>query len=229
MAKIDAAAQIARHGANLRELLKELSKSTLEKNQKHIKDKIQKETFELCNLITAGIQQGSLVGDPTGVIMGKSVFGAEVDAAANAWFDADVAATTEANKKALAADPKASALEPRALTARKALAALSAQGADTGPWKRVVMRFRNGGKMILEKGRHIIQVCYGGFTFVVNWFWRNVVNLWNLVVRKSKALGAWVAGWFKRNPKPAVEGKSNVVEVSETDLTQIDSASPLPA
>lgn len=229
MAKIDAQAQIAKHGSNLRDLLKELSKATREDNQKHIKSKIQKETFDLCNLITDGIQQGSLVGDPTGVIMGKSVFGAEVDAAAQLWFESDVQLNNEANKEAAKLDSKAPVVEARALTARKALAALSAQNVDTGPWKRVVMRFKNGGSMILEKGRHIIQICINGFTFVVSWFWRNVVNLWNLVVAKGKAFGSWVAGWFKRNPKPAIEGKPNVVQVDEGDLTQLDSALPQPA
>lgn len=225
MAKIDAQAQIAKHGANLRELLKELSKATRDQNKAHIRGKIQRETSDLCNLITDGLEQNALVGDTTGVIMGTSVFGEEVDKAARMWFDLDVAKTIESNQKAKQADPLAVPKEPRALVARKIMAAASAAGHDTGPWKRFTMMFKNGASMVLQKGKGVILWMYKGFTFAVKWVWQKITGLWNFVVAKFKAFSSWVVGFFKRNPEPVIAKQEKLIEVNDLDLVQLETAS----
>lgn len=186
MAKIDAQAQIAKHGENLREFLKELKQANNDKRKEHVHGKIKKETYDLANLLSAGIQQGAIFGDPTGVIMGTTVFGSEVDVYAREWY--------ESIKKNKTSDGR-----NLGQMLRQALHAATNAGHDTGPWKRITMFFKDGSRIILEKGRRAIQLVYKGVTFVAKWMWNKIVGLWKWTCNMASSIKNRIVSFFKSN------------------------------
>lgn len=213
MAKIDAQAQIAKHGENLREFLKELKQANNDKRKEHVHGKIKKETFELANLLSAGIQQGAIVGDPTGVIMGTTVFGSEVDVYARQWFESIKEQKTSDGRNV-------------GQLLRQALHAATNAGADTGPWKRVTLFFKDGSRIILEKGRHVIQLIYKGITFVAKWIWARITGLWNWTCKTASSIKNRIMSFFKSNKD--VKDTGTVVALESQPETAAAVAAPDP-
>ena len=130
---------------------KKLSKDNAQK-------KLESATYAYINKIATCMQQGVIAADPAGIITGKSTYGKEVDAIAQAWHEQCVANTPEGQV-------------PLSVQLRQTQHIASCAGENTGPWKRITYFLANGVKVIYENGKNAILWVYKNVTMVVSWAW----------------------------------------------------------
>lgn len=180
--------------SSIHEHIKLFSYAKNAERKKHFSVILRTETYALCNLITERLMQGAITSDPTGVIMGTTVFGPEVDTYAREWYESIKNQKTPDGRNL-------------GQMLRQALHAATNAGHSTGPWQRVTLFFKDGSRIILEKGRHEIVIILSGRTYYsVDWVWDG-----------RSPLLEWVK--FRHKSQKIIPADQSPIEITTTEIS----------